>query len=100
MSINTSSSLFNSNSYKPIGNLSSSVGKAINEAKGKLDAQSILKNIPFKARRKLRSQIAFAQTKEIVITPDRLVLLNLAKGGEGPTSLIMDSGTMFHLSGN
>ena len=81
ITISSNNTLLNSNSYKPNGSLRSSEEQAINDAQGKLDAQPILKKIPFKARRKLRRLIAFTQTKEIIITQDRLVMLNLAKSG-------------------
>ena len=101
ISISSNNNLINSNRYKHKGSLRSSGEQAISDAQGKLDAQPILKKIPFKARRKLRRLIAFTQTKEIIITQDRLVMLNLAKSGvKGQSTVIMDSGTMYHISRN
>ena len=68
-------------------------------ARNKLNNASVLKSVPFKARRKLRRLIAFSQTKEIVIKQECVSLMSLAAGGmDPPPNMIMDSGTMYHLS--
>ena len=88
-----------SNTINTSDGTSSSEEEALQLAKKKLKHVSILNRVPYKARRKLRRLIAFANAKQIRIPHEVVSLINLSQDTR-ESSLIVDSGTLFNIHRN